>query len=218
MARIAFFAGSALLSLTVSFANAGITEVGGDAVIAEPPASILLNQWESNSEIRVWFERETILPQDINPAHSQPGFVNNASQLDIEQSSGVTISAGTHVQSYMIRIDPLRADAVTRNGYVTFDSQILGVYVGDQLDPTDSFLGRPGVQYNKNRLRGLDLESSPSTDNFEISSDLKRIDFTMAVGVRTDDIRVITAAAIPTPGPVAALGLAGLSIATRRRR
>lgn len=194
-----------------SAAFAGIINAGGDTVIAEPPSNILHNQWENNSEIRAWFERETTLTQDIHLGHSQSGLVDDLSQLD-----GNTITSGTQIQSYMIRLDPVGQGPVTLSGYLTFDTEILGVYIGNQLVPTDSILGRPGVVYNANPFRGLELDGSLiSSDTFEISQDHMRIDFVMEVGDWTDDIRVVTA--VPTPGSIGILS-AGLFAATRRRR
>lgn len=194
-----------------STATAEIITAGGDTVIAMPPANILHNQWENDTEIRVWFERETTLIEDIQLGHSQPGLVEDQSQLD-----GNTITSGTQVQSYMIRLDPVGQGPVTLSGYLTFDTEILGVYIGSQLVTTDSFLGRPGVQYNANPFRGMELDVTNSeADAFEISQDLMRIDFVMQVGEWTDDIRVVTA--VPTLGSVAILS-AGLFAATRRRR
>jgi len=195
----------------VSATSAGIINAGGDAVIADPPSNILHNQWENNSEIRAWFERETTLTQDIHLGHSQSGLVDDLSQLD-----GNTVTSGTQVQSYMIRLDPVGQGPVTLSGYLTFDTEILGVYIGSQLVPTDAIFGRSGVVYNANPFRGLELDGAlVSNDTFEISQDLMRIDFTMEVGDWTDDIRVITA--VPTPGSVGVLA-AGLFAATRRRR
>lgn len=199
-----------LALIASSVARADIVETGGDTVLAEPPPSILLDQWESD-DIRVWFERETTLAQDITLGHSGPGFINDLSQI-----SGDTVMAGTRVRSYMIRMDPVGAGPGSRSGYVVFDAEILGVYIGNQLVTTDDILGRPGVQYNQNSFRGMELDASDDgADAFEIAADLMRIDFTMEVPDWTDDIRVITAVPAPGTGVLMAGGL--LSI-TRRRR
>jgi hypothetical protein len=136
------FPSCSLGALAVS-ASAGIAELGGSTAIAEPPANIKHNQWEHNEEIRVWFGRELVLPNNINLGHHGPGLVNDVSQLD-----SLLVPAGTAVQSYMIRADPVGNGPILLTGYVVFDTDILGVYIGSQLSPTDNLLGRPGIEYN----------------------------------------------------------------------
>jgi MYXO-CTERM domain-containing protein len=108
-----------------------------------------------------------------------------------------------------------RAGPILLNGYVVFDTPILGVLIGNALGTTDALLGRPGVAYNQNSFRGLELEAATSeSDSFEISADRLRIDFVMEIGDWTDDIRIVTA--VPAPPVAALLALGGL--ARRRRR
>lgn len=200
------FAFAIVAAISAPQARADIVGFGGAVVLAEPPPSILLGQWESDSEIRGWFEREVVLPTDLTLGHVNPGFVNTLSQL----VSG-TVPAGATVRSYMLREDPVADGPILLTGYVTFNTPIHGVYIGSQLGPTDALLGRPGVAYNQNSFRGLELDATE--DSFEISADRLRIDFTMGVGDWTDDIRIVTA--IPEPSALAGL-LAGV-LALRRR-
>lgn len=209
-AQCGFVAGSIGLAAASSFAS--IVEIGGDVVLREPPPSILLDQWESDTEIRGWFEREVVLPQDITLGHVNPGFVNDQSQL----VNGI-VHAGTRVRSYMVRTDPVGDGPVILSGYVIFDVPILGVYIGSQLGPTDPILGRPGVIYNGNSFRGLELDANnPEQDAFEISADRLRIDFVHQVGRWTDDIRIVTA--IPGPGPICMMAIGAGFLCSRRKR
>ena len=179
-----------IAGLAVVECSAQVAQLGGDAVVAEPPPSILLNQWESDSEVRVWSEWSGELGAPLSLGHVRPGVVKLQEQL-----VGGTVGAGTEVQSFMIRLDPIGAGPVALSGHVVFSTRIFGVYIGSQLNPTDSILGRAGVSYNKNSFRGMELEpASASLDQFEISTDRHRIDFVMDVGEWTDDIRVVTAA------------------------
>lgn len=179
-----------VVSCAGSKASADIIEVGGAVVLRDPPTSILLNQWESDEEIRGWFEREVTLTSDLTLGHVDRGFVNDVSQV----VNGV-VTAGTKVQSYMVRLDPNGAGPALLSGVVVFDKPIFGVIIGNRLIDTDAALGRPGVAYNQNSYRGMELDSStPEADSFEISADRMAIDFTMEVGEWTDDIRIVTSA------------------------
>ena len=174
----------------LSEGSAQVVQLGGDAAVSEPPASILLNEWESDDEIRVWSELSGTLSSQLNLGHVRPGLVKLQEQL-----VGGTVGAGTSVQSFMIRMDPVGDGPAQLSGHVVFSTRIFGVYIGSQLNPTDAALGRVGVSYNKNSYRGLELEpAATSIDQFEISADRHRIDFVMEVGEWTDDIRVVTSA------------------------
>lgn len=200
----------AVLAFSATGAMADIIGVGGSAVVANPPANIQNGQWTSNTEIRAWFERQTTLSANLTLSHINPGLVDASAQL-----VGGSVTAGQSVQSYMIRVDPATNAAVTLSGFVVFDTPIIGIIINPFLGATDPILGRPGVTYNTNTNRGLELDDG-TPDSFEISADRLRIDFTLFVeNGPTDDIRVITA--IPAPSAAALLGLGGLLAARRRR-
>ncbi len=186
--RACRWAALGLFALSSASANADVVAIGGDVALREPPSSILLNQWESDLEIRGWFEREVVLSSGLTLGHVLPGYIDD--QDDLHNGS---VGAGTMVRSYMVRIDPVGVGPVIATGFVVFDTPILGVYVGSQLEPTDPILQRPGITYNANSYRGLELDgAAESEDAFEISADRSRIDFVMDVGEWTDDIRIVT--------------------------
>ena len=175
----------------VSSTDAAIVSSGGDVVVAEPPSSILLEEWTSSTEIRVWFERETTLASDLTLDHVDPGFVDDWAEV-----VAGAVPAGTTVLSHMLRFDPVGEEQhYFVDGFATFDWPILGVIASKgNLDGTDDLLGRPGVAYNKNDCRGLELDGDGlSVDWFEISADRLRLDLNINVAEWTDDIRVITA-------------------------
>jgi hypothetical protein len=186
-AACSFVLSFAALSARTPLASADIVETGGAAVIAEPPADIRLGRWQSNTEIRVWFERERFLVEDQTLNHVNTGLVTSG----VPRVSGI-LSAGTPVQSYMIRLETVTNNPVELSGYVVFDSPILGVIIGKPLlDSSDPVLSRPGVTYNTNDNRGLEFNGTP--DAFTISADRLRVDFTLWTQLGpSDDIRVVT--------------------------
>jgi hypothetical protein len=198
-----------VLMLT-SPAFAGIIEVGGAAVLAEPPANIALNQWESDTEIRGFFERQTVLFSDLALDHVNTGLVDHESLL----VPGF-VTAGTAVQSYLFHADSVAGFDALLSGYVVFDQPILGVLIHtSSMNGTDDFLGRPGVIYGNSPGRRLELPPG-SLDTFEISADRTRLDFTLKFGLAYDELRIITA--VPEPGSLALLSLVGFTGLRRRR-
>lgn len=193
---------------------ADIVAVGGAVVMADPPATIIhsTGAWESNAEIRAWHERSLVLPVSLTLGHVATGPLTNEANL----VDGV-VPVGATVSSFMVRVDPLGGGPVLLSGFVVFDTPILGVYIGSQLTPNDDLLGRPGVTYNENIYRGMELDGNggPSLDMLEISADRLRIDFICDVGDWTDDIRIITGTSLPvaTPGGACTGGSPAGSIA-----
>lgn len=201
----------AMTACCASSSMADIASVGGDVVIQDPPSSIILGEWESDTEIRTWFESEVTLPADVTLGHVDSGFIN-----DLSQHVTGDIASGTRVSSYMIRLDAIDIGPTFLSGSVTFDMPILGVWFGHQLDDFDALLGRPGVSYNDGyTARGVELQGNAGADSFDISADRLTISFTFGVIDWTDDIRVLTA--VPAPSSVTLAGLAGLMAARRRR-
>lgn len=177
------------LMLAASVTQADVVSVGGAVVYSDVPSNIELGQWESDSAVRLWKESLLVLPEDIEPGHTQPGTTVD---FPSDQVSGI-VPAGTRVLTLMLRVDPIGSGPVTLGGWVVLNRPILGVYFGTQLVTTDSLLGRPGVAYNENEERGLELDSV-ALDAFQISADAKRIDFVFGTGEFTDDIRLVVQA------------------------
>jgi len=168
-------------------AQADITEISGAVSLRDPPVNILLNQWESDSEIRCWFERYLTLETDQHIGYTGPVIINVGSPLQ-----DGTVPSGTRLSSFMIRHDPVGAGPVTLVGSVTFSTPIIGVYAGNGIETRDAIFALPNIMYNMNPFRALELTAdSGGTDGFTVSEDRLRIDFEMAVGEWTDDIRVL---------------------------
>ena len=168
-------------------ASADIIEVGDDAVLAEPPANIAVDQWESNTDIRGFFERQTVLLSDLALDHVNTGLVDHKSLL----VPGL-VSAGTAVQSYLFHADSEDGFQAFLSGYVVFDAPIIGVLIKTaSMNGTDDLLGRPGVTYGHTAGRRLELPPD-SLDTFEISGDRMRLDFTLKFDAAYDEIRIVT--------------------------
>lgn len=200
---------SVLLAFTASV-RADIIGTGGSAVIAVPPADIGIDLWESNTETRAWFERSLTLSVPLTLDAVNTGLISN-----IGDPLPGQVGVGTTIASYMLRADPISHVSLT--GYLQFDQPILGVlFLRSSLNASDSLLGLPGVLYNQNPQRGVDLSDPTDPDSFTISSDRMRIDFAFGVGGWTDDIRIVTA--VPAPGSALPLvALAGFARRSRRR-
>jgi len=143
------------------------------------------------------------------------------------------IPAGTEINSYFVHQEFV-GNVYNKFGAmafsITFEQPILGVIVGGDwhdselyrttLDNSD-YLGGPGVQYAKNfdqRCRGA-LEGLASAEFLTISEDGYTLSGSLhSRSIHVDNVRVITmGAVIPTPGPAALIGLAGLLGFKRRR-
>lgn len=191
---VGFVLGGVGLVALASRAPAGIIGVGGSATVSVPPADIRLDLWESGTETRVWGEQTLVLTAALSLDAINTGLVS----LPEHAVPGV-VPSGTAVASYMLRADPIGNTDTSLSGFVLFDSPILGVLINrPTLRDSDALLGLPGVTYNGNTDRGLEL-NNPTQDFFTISADRMRIDFSYFVGVWTDDIRSRQVGRRPTP-------------------
>ncbi len=207
---LALWVGTALLA---GPASAGIIETTGAFVEISPPGSVELGALESNSAIFAFAEMlgirlEGDLPVDI----TRPGVYDSADDL----TPGL-IFAEMPVDIYFLHSDPVGGDTVKLVGSITFDQDILGIIVlSAGLDATDAMLGYPGTVYPTGLSgRGLDFAGS-NFDILTLSEDRRTITVDWRTGFKVDQIRIITA--VPGPGGLALLALAGLVGARRRRR
>jgi len=213
MNRLLLRAAAAAVALGSALgARADIVSFGGSVAVQTPPADIGIDQWESDTEARAWFERSLTLSAPLTLDAINTGLVSNTGDPVPGQ-----VDAGTTITSYMLRVDPVGNTHVSLTGYLQFDQPILGVlFLRSSLNGSDSLLGRDGLLYNQNPQRSVDLSDTTDPDSFTISSDRLRLDFSFGVGGWTDDIRIVTA--VPCPGGAAVGIVAGLATARRRRR
>ncbi|MCZ6734948.1 MAG: hypothetical protein O7C65_04065 [Planctomycetota bacterium] len=193
-------------------ASAGIIDTTGAILEILPPPSVELGALEDSSHIFAFTEMlELPLGDELAVDITSPGFYGEVRDL----MPGL-IGAKTVVDVYFIHFDPV-VGLVNLLGSITFDQDILGVIVlSDSLNATDGTLGFPPTAYPTGLInRGLDFGGVYS-DFITLSKDLRTISINWQATRKVDQIRIITA--IPAPGALVLLGLAGLARTTRRRR
>jgi len=199
-----------------SCVSAGIITTTGSLRIGSAPASTNQGAWESNKRTRLFQEQSAIaLDQDVNVDMTGPGVY--ASPEDCILGS---VSAGTVVDSFLLHQDPKgRRHSIMLHGSITFDQDILGVIVSrDNLNASDSMFGVTGTLYptGTEMLRGLDFPRAH--DKITISDDRRTLSYDLQTQVALDHVRILTAvSAVPGPGSLALLGIAGLTAVRRRR-
>jgi hypothetical protein len=208
----------------VSAARAGVSGTNGAAVfVSNPPADVSSNQWESNTQVRVFAEQQGLtlsqpLGLDISVAGTSPGATD-------DNLSPATLAAGSVVSSYEVHFDPngQRAtdNALAATGSVTFDQPILGLIINaTDLNSTNSVLGLAGVTYPDGPDHGLDIApgavGTGTADQITLSADMRTVTFDLRAASFADDFRVVTAT--PEPGTVLLVGMGAAGLVCRRRR
>lgn len=195
-------------------------DTAGTAVFRTLQAGDNLNQdqtYTSNSNMFLLLEHADLtLDQDIDLDHDgTSGFFNSNGSL-----SGTTLTAGTHVNSYILQHDDVANGSNTQSMTVTFDTEILGLGLLNSgstftLNDLDGALGKAGVIYSTNNGRLYGLSAS---ENITISADRRTLTVNSVIGGGGQDQLRIFTAVIPEPATVT-LGLLGIcGLAARRRR
>ncbi len=185
---------------------AGVVSTSGNITAAAMPGSLINNAMTSNSALFLLTESQGVtLSSDIGVDIQQSGSYSWFSRRALASVSG-TISAGTSVNSYLLHFDPARG--IRRvSGIVTFAEPIVGLMVrGASLNATDAILGAPGTSYESGTFRGSDSifdKLTLSSDSMSLS-----VDRMLSFG-SMDQVRIVTASAVPEP-PTVALALLGL--------
>jgi hypothetical protein len=205
-----------------SDAHAQVISTGGAVTfVASPPADVSSNNWESNTLIRAFAERQALtLSQDVMADITAPGTSPGASDQNL---SAGTITAGAIVDSYTLHFDVngSRAtnDALETTGTITFGRPILGLLVlSTTQNNTNALLGLPGETYSSGPDHGLELTpgGGGTSDVITLSSDRRTITLDLHNASFADDLRVVTTA--PEPGLAALLAGLGMVLTARRRR
>jgi hypothetical protein len=199
---------------------AAITSTTGAAAVATPPADVSSNNWESNTQIRLFAEQQNLtlsasLPLDISVPGTSPGSTDSNLSLS-------TVPAGSTVTSYALHFD-VSGTRATNNpleaiGSITFDQQILGLIVSSTtLNNTNATVGLTGTTYSSGPDHGLELNpvGGGTSDVITLSPDRHTVTVDLMNASFADDARIIVA--VPEPG-AAFLSLPALALLLRRRR
>lgn len=203
--------------------NAGSDNFHWDFTVQQTRLDVSGDQTESNTDIRLIQEQTLTLASDLTVDRANPyGLSGTFGPTTLADNQ--TIAAGTEVTSYLLHFDPIAAG--TANGVYTFDQEIVGlIFQTEKLDATDALLGLSSIIYKTDpdaqttNFRGALNEG---TDQLIISADRRTIDLTMYAGAggNMDQIRILTAQAVPEPSSVAlfAIAAAALGVYWRIRR
>lgn len=212
------------LSVAVSGGVTSTTRVG--SVSTTPGAFVKLNVPFTESDPDSTVGNDTLQDNNLY-AFDEDQNINLLSDLLVDV--GATIMAGQTVASHYIFFDPDQNHII--EGFVDFDSAVLGIATSrSNLLASDTLLNN-GVTYLSPNARGLENASQQSAigidDEVSISlSNPNRIELTLGAGTPGDYIRVFTefspTAAIPLPATAWLLlaafgGLGAVSRLSRKR-
>ena len=127
---------------------------------------------------------------------------------------GGMVPAGVPLDFYIIHSDPVQTQASSYIGSVTFDTPILGLYVGssslDALDPGMITLGSPISTYPTGVTdRGLETSQA---DSYILSNGNKTLTLRVSTGPSVDQVRVVVASAVPEPASVVLFGVGLIAV------
>jgi len=177
--------------------------------VTAPLSDVRPNQTQNDDIIWLFTEQTNyVLPSPLTVNITAPGSYSSY------PSSLVSIlPAGMRVDVYFMHFDPVHSRR--RQGYVRFNTPILGVIVRKDQLFASNFLGVPGTLYPTS---GDLIALENGQDKVNLSSDMKELSVNWFANTPGDRIRIITAA-IPEPSTMLlfALGLAGASMRLRKR-
>lgn len=196
---------------SLAFAQAQATVVGGHVTHGDgsfvklgipffesTPDNTVGNNTFQNNNLYAFDEGQNIvLPTNIH--------------VDLGGTGGI-LAAGTVVASHYVFFDPIHA---AQEGYVDFDSVILGVITSTSKLAASDFLLNNGVTYLNPAARGLEAGDDV------VSYSGSRLFVDWIAGTPGDYVRVLTAyspAAVPDASGLALLGLGLAALALRLRR
>lgn len=143
-------------------AQAAVISSTGPVDIIAAPASVELNVLESDTQIRVFDEKQdVVLASDIVTNGGPDG-----------QFTPNTLLTGTQLSSHLVHVDPVQATSLNEifNATITFDGRIAGlIWMTGDLINTDSLFGLDGTLYeNGVPSRGAG-NAVPGSDIFYVS-------------------------------------------------
>ncbi len=200
-ARACACACAALLSLPGA-AAAEVLSVSGDFQRGPPPSPDLRPGHNESPFGWAWlelagFSLEVTMPGlDRIFGEVPPGRWGGGASPPTDP--GVPVAGGDTFSSHLIHVDALDGEPGRYAGDVTFDGEIVAVFVsGDVLYYTDY---TPGFEYAEQEIRGVELfDGDPDGDVVERGPDglTLRLDLRVDGFDRVDELRVITRATRP---------------------
>ena len=146
--------------------------------------------------------------QDPNLYAFDEGVFNVVADLALDFGG---LSAGQKIESHFVFFDP--KGGTDMEGYVDFDSDIIGVAALTALVNATDIYGNPAITYLTPGLRGLE-----NNDIFGVNGNRLTIDW--RASTPGDFIRVFTVSEVPLPAAawVFLAGLGGLAARLRRKK
>jgi len=193
------------LCLLVSPAAVKADAIGvtGDATVVSPPPSV---ETGTGAKSIVFAEQSVVLSSPLAVDISAPGTYNSLASL-----TPGTIATGTAVSSfYLHSFDGTDFTGTVYSGSITFSTAILGVEALDaSLVATNSILGLATTTYFTSPS-GQGFEFGSQIDSLTISGDT--LSFLNETFTAPDDLRIITASAVPEPSTLFMLGTGLLAL------
>ncbi len=187
-----------------------VASTTGAVASTPPPASIVWNALQSDSQISLIQERlgaivAAPLAVDVD---GTPGLYDQASDRKPGQ-----ILAGSHVDVHLLHFDPFN-NPVRLSGSVTFNRPIVGLSFTLATLLASDVLGAAGTVYpTAGNSSFREFELSPGTvvgDLAEISPDRRTLSVDWGVTEYYDELRVFTA--VPEPAAVVEFATAAVAL------
>jgi len=154
------------------------------------PTDLRADKFENDAQAYLFTEhRNLTLSEDVIVNAVDPGLYDDDADL-----GQFTISAGTVVNVYLLRSDPVGNGPRDYSGSITFSNErIIGVIArGRRLRLTDRILGVSGTQYSQSdTLRGYELDTQ-DVEQFKILPDRRTLEFYARTTNVVDELRIVT--------------------------
>ncbi len=228
-------------------ARADITSVGSGIQVRAPVLTtdtggnndLAAGEYQSDSVIRVWFERRVQTTASMTLDHVVTGSAGTGTVNGNGSLNSGTIASGTRIDSYFLHFDPATNNTGLADSSgslsITFDTDIIGLamdnggIVGSTagLDETDDgsnnangnvFEGPSPMTIANGGSRGFELGTGTAADRFSISSDRRTITILNIFANGIDQMRIFTVAAVPEPATFALFGAGALGMLCMLRK
>ena len=202
-----------LMGVGGGVAHAGVVGNCGQVNTTAAPPSVVKGVDQNSAAVNFFAEQQNVtvpgapaLQADIVPPAAFPATYATVASLPAA-ATGVTIPAGTKVDSFYVHTEPVGATTTPYTGTIRFDQPILGVMIQwtaqggppgpTTLDSSDAVLGNVGTTYvgaHPVPSRGLELPVGGHDDQITLV-DAHTLSFHFLTSTETDDFRIVTAAA-----------------------